>query len=415
MRVTILSHSDTIGGASVVTYRLLEALRDKGIDARMVVYTQTVNSDYITNPSTRNIRGLKFMLERLRIYMGNGFSRKNLFKVSIANIGLPLHKHPWVKEADIIILGWVNQGMLSLKQIEKIGKLGKPIVWTMHDMWNLTGICHHAYECKRYENECGNCPFLGKHAYRHDMSYRTLKHKKKLYDSTNITFVAVSNWLAECAAKSRLLKNRDVRTIPNAFPVDTFYTHPIYEKKYINTDKQIILMGAARLDDPIKGLPYAIDALNYLFDNRPDVANRSMAVFFGDIRDKAMLDKLRFPYMYIGRINDSNILRELYAQAKVVISTSLYETLPGTLIEGQASGCLPVTFDHGGQRDIVTHMQNGYLANYKDYIDFAEGITWALDTPTLDTDLHAGVKRKFSSEAIAERYIELFDELLKRN
>ena len=40
--------------------------------------------------------------------------------------------------------------MLSLKNIEKILASGKPVVWTMHDMWPCTGICHHARECTRY-------------------------------------------------------------------------------------------------------------------------------------------------------------------------------------------------------------------------------------------------------------------------
>ena len=50
------------------------------------------------------------------------------------------------KEADVIHLHWVNQGLLSLNDIKKMTQSGKPMVWTMHDMWACTGICHHARE-----------------------------------------------------------------------------------------------------------------------------------------------------------------------------------------------------------------------------------------------------------------------------
>ena len=127
-----------------------------------------------------------------------------------------------------------------------------------------------------------------------------------------------------------------------------------------------------------------------------------------------MLDRLRFHYSYLGRINDRTLLRQLYANAKVVISTSLYETLPGTLIEGQAAGCIPVSFDRGGQRDIIEPKVNGYLAEYKNPQSVANGILWALSQDNDRRELHEEVKRKFSSEVVADRYINLINELLSK-
>ncbi|MDE6810713.1 MAG: glycosyltransferase, partial [Muribaculaceae bacterium] len=95
----------------------------------------------------------------------------------------------------------------------------------------------------------------------------------------------------------------------------------------------------------------------------------------------------------------------------VVISSSLFETLPGTLIEGQASGCIPVTFGRGGQRDIIDHMKNGYIAEYKNSKSLAEGIIWALSRPVDREELHNHVETKFSSKIIARRYMRLLYEL----
>lgn len=411
MKVALLSHSDTTGGAAVVTYRLMYALRSLGVDARMVVFTKSSDDELVSGFSSRALRGISFMAEAARIAIANGFSRENIFKVSPAVSGKPYHRHPWVREADVVMIGWVNQGMLTLEEIKRISGLGKPVVWTMHDMWNLTGICHHAYECRGYKNSCGNCQFLtGRTA--HDLSHKVWLRKKRLYDSVPITFVAVSHWLAERCAESSLMSGRDVRVIPNAFPVDSFNVDTSINLEKLSLRKNVIIMGAARLDDPIKGLGYAIDALNYLFDNNPELVRDSQALFFGDIRDRSVFDALRFPYRYLGRVYDPSLLREFYSASTVVLSTSLYETLPGTVIEGMSAGCVPVTFGRGGQTDIYTHLSSGYMARYRDPEDVARGIEWAIGAGVDRRSQHEEVRRRFSFSKVAQEYVVLFRELL---
>lgn len=414
LRVAFLCHSDNLGGAAIVTRRLVQALNEEGLETRMVVFYKLSDDETVVAPKAgRAYRGLKFLLERVRIAISNGFSRENLFKVSIATHGLSVVNMKEVRNADVIVLSWINQGLLSLKEIERIARLGKPIVWIMHDMWNLTGICHHAIECKGYTGECGNCQFLTGHRSK-DLSYKIWKKKKRLYDTYPITFVAVSNWLADCCRKSSLLGDKDVRVIHNAFPVHSFTTKNSIQFSRIPKDKKLILMGAARLDDPIKGFDIAVQGLNRLFDSYPEVARNAVAVFFGDIRHRSALDNLRFPHVELGMINDGALLREIYSGASVVLSTSLYETLPGTLIEGQAAGALPVTFGRGGQKDIVEHKVNGYIARYKDVDDIAEGIRWALAQKPDREKLHNDVAEKFSSKTIAAQFVDLFNELLEK-
>lgn len=416
MKVAFLCNSDNLGGAAVVTRRLVHAMRGEGVDARMIVFNKMSDDDAVIQVGAgRFRRGCSFMYERMRIAAANGFSRDNLFKVSLASSGVDPTDNEWLRQCDVIVLSWINQGLLSLDGIFRLGMTGKPVVWIMHDMWNLTGICHHAYECRNYIRECGWCQFLGSRRKPDDLSHTVWQRKKKLYDAVPITFVAVSNWLAGCCRDSGLLSGRDVRVIPNAFPVDTFATSPSMPFQSVPDGKKIVLMGAARLDDPIKGFPMAVEALNRLFDNYPEVARGAMAVFFGTFRDSSVLDGLRFPHVSLGMVNDAKYLRELYARASVILSASLYETLPGTLVEGLAAGCLPVTFGRGGQGDIVNHKVNGYIAGYKDTDDLAEGIRWALEQPVDRGSLHEQVRERFSSKTVACRYIELFRELLDRS
>lgn len=418
LKVAILCHSDNMGGAAVVTMRLHNALRREGVDSSMVVFTQNNPSSDVLTVSNRFMRGFYFMRERLSIFLANGMNFKKLFKVSIANTGPSFTSHPAVRNADIILLSWVNQGMLSLSQLKKLLNCGKPVVWVMHDMWNMTGICHHALECENYKmpNQCGCCQFLDS-TNPNDLSHKVWLKKNEVYKIGNLTFVAVSNWAKKKAQESSLLHDMDVETIFNPFPIDSFFTHlpEGYKPSIIQHDKKIIAMGAARLDHSIKGLKYAIKALNHLFDTNPELANNAEAVFFGDLRDPEALSELRFPHRYVGRISDPTILRRLYSRSSVVLSSSLYETLPGTLIEGQASGALAVSFGEGGQPDIIDHLKNGYIARYLDHEDLAAGIEWALSQSQDREALHESVRERFASDAIAQRYIDLFNRLLHRN
>ena len=62
-----------------------------------------------------------------------------------------------IKNADIIYLHWVLGGFLNLENIEQLAKLGKPVIFIMHDMWTITGGCHHSFTCEKYKSKCGDC------------------------------------------------------------------------------------------------------------------------------------------------------------------------------------------------------------------------------------------------------------------
>ena len=203
MKVVIINKSDSTGGAAVVSYRLMKALCDAGVDARMLV-AEKLRDDPRVAVAASNLRlRTSFLRERLGIFLRNGMNRDTLFKIDTASCGVPLYRHPWVKEADVICLNWINQGMLSLREIGKIMEMGKPVVWTMHDMWNFTGVCHHAGECPGYLSRCADCPLLARKWAVKSLAMSTWERKHKLYSGAGkIHFVAVSNWLAYRARKS---------------------------------------------------------------------------------------------------------------------------------------------------------------------------------------------------------------------
>ena len=407
MKVVILSKSDSLGGAAVVSRRLMDALVEAGIDARMLAVHCAAPSERV-QPCAPSWRcKIPFLAERLDIYLHNGRQRSTLFQVDTAAFGLPLHRHPWVRQADVVVLGWVNQGMLSLGEIARLGEGGRPVVWVMHDMWCSTGVCHHAGSCGHFKARCGDCPLLGTAASPEDISARTMSRKRHLYNSVPLHFVAVSRWLARRASESALPVGERLSVIPNPFPVA-----PAPARTPSALPR--IAIGAARLDDPIKGLPDFMAALRIL----ADAGCKAEVVAFGGIRDRSRLDALPLPLTYAGMLPEAEVHR-LLASADVVVSSSSYETLPGTLVEAQAAGAVPVAFDHGGQGDIIDHGATGFLVAWSDdpaerAARLAAGIEAALEASgsEIRERMRRSVEKRFAAPRVAGQFIDLFRNLL---
>lgn len=396
MKVLIVNTSKTGGGAAIAANRLAAALQRAGVDATFI---------------SRKKKFPAFYWERFVIWARNKFSRNNLFAIDIANVGEDITKTADFMKADIIHLHWTNQGFLSLRCIDRIFKSGKPVVWTLHDMWPCTAICHHARDCDSYTTECKYCRLLQEPS-ANDMANDVFHDKQKIYDNAKLNIVAVSTWLADKVNSSTLLKDKPVCVIPNTIPLERFVIIPKNEARHnigLPADKQLIIFGAAKLDDPIKGFDFLIAALNLLI--KKGMSNLHL-LLFGNIKNakETFLSAIPIPYTYFGLVSE-DMLPQLFSASDVSVSSSYYETFGLTLIEAQACGCLPVSFNNSGQTDIIQHKENGYLAEYKSASDLAKGIEWALTegrTTITPQQLRQNVIEKYSDSVIAEEYIKLY-------
>lgn len=416
MRVVLISNSDTAGGAAIVTLRLVQALRNEGVQADMLVVNRNSSDPAVHTAAPMWRAKAVFYTERLLLWAKARCHREHLFAIDTAEWGLHLHNHPLVRQADVILLAWVNQGTLSLRGIEQISQMGKPIVWVMHDMWNATGICHvvsDAGGCDKYQSTCGLCPLLGSHS-DDDLSTQTQRRKATLYAQTKIHFVAVSHWLQDICSRSSLMRNLNVRVIYNVFPIAQFRPDRLPNADLgIADGKKVVLLSARRLDVAVKGFDLLEQLTRHIDRHQPDLAKRLHLLLLGEVANSERLNNLKLPYTHVGLVAPDH-LSYYYNHADIVISTSHVESFGMTLVEGQASGCLPVTFGNGGQHDIVDHLRTGYIARYPDVADMAEGLAWAVDHKYDRNSLHLSVERKFAAERIAKQYIELFKSLIER-
>lgn len=419
MKVLLVSTYEKRGGAAVAASRLLYALRRAGIDASMLVMYRDDDCKAVHEVSAgRLARFFSFAMERFVIWVSNLFDRKNLFKVSFADTGFDITSSRLFAEADIINLHWVNHGLLSLDGIDRILHSGKKVVWTMHDMWECTAICHHAFDCDRFTRRCSECRYLARSG-ADDMSARIFDKKKRIFDASQFHVVTVSSWLEQKVKESALLGSKPVTVIPNTFDTGEFVIKGKRESRIaegLPEDKLLILFGAARIDDPIKGLDLFLEAVRILAESSPQLSERLHIVFFGYLKHRESLKHVPVPYTLKGTVNDTSRLSNLYSAADVFVSASSYETFGQTIMEAQACGCVTVSFGNSGQKDIVEHLVNGYLADYLSPVSLADGIRWALCGNNLPdrTALRESVVNRFGTSVVADRYIDLYKGILEK-
>ncbi len=419
MRVLIINTAERIGGAAIAANRLMEALKNNGIKAKMLVRNK--QTDQVTvvalKKSWRKI--WQFTWERVVIWAANGFKRHNLFAVDIANTGTDITSLPEFRQADVIHLHWINQGMLSLKDIQRILASGKPVVWTLHDMWPFTGICHYSGECEKYTTECHDCPLLLK-PHRHDLSEKTFHKKQKLYATAPITFIACSRWLEAMAKKSALLQGHTVTNIPNAINTNLFKPRAkkfAREKLHLPADKKLLLFGSMKITDKRKGIEYLIEACKLLAQQEPELSQQLGVVVLGSQAEQCK-SLFPFPIYPMNYVSNEKELVDIYNAVDLYVTPSLQDNLPNTIVEAMACGIPCVGFNVGGIPQMIDHLHNGYVARYKSAEDLANGICWTLtegDYDVLSSEAHRKAVTTYSEVTVANQYIRIYNHITGKN
>lgn len=418
MRILLVNTSEKIGGAAVAAGRLREALSTQGIKASLLVRDKQSDALTVTtfpeSLANRMRARWAFLAERLAIFLFNGLNRQDVFQVDIACSGMDITQLPEFEQADAIHLHWINQGMLSLGQIKKILRSGKPVVWTMHDMWPCTAICHHAVDCTAFHTGCHDCPYLGKASGKYDLSAQIYRLKEQCYKHGNIQFVTCSEWLGNHAKQSGLIPENRVHVIPNPISLDIFCPDDkakVREALGLPVDKKYILFGSVKTSDEKKGGQYFIDACRQLHNLSQAEKDQWAVLIMGrdseELKQAIPLESYSLPFS-----TDQSKVVQYYQAADVFVTPSLQENLPNMIMESMACGLPCVGFKVGGIPEMIRHQSTGYLATYKDATDLAAGIHYILEDTERYQELSKAarsfVRRHYSEPVVAHKYEQIY-------
>lgn len=420
MKILLIAKHPTTGGAALCASRLNEALRAKGVDASMLVQEGGNEEKGIHStshgPVKRWINLYRFILERLA-FLRQERSSNIRFLFSLANTGESITRNPYFKEADVIHLHWINAGFLSLKSLREILNSGKPVVWTFHDMWVLTGGCHYALDCTGYTRECGECPYL-KRPGKRDLSHRIWKKKKKLFKDSEVNVIASSGWLRGCVERSSLLQHWPVTTIHN--PINPQLFKPVDREEAcsslgLDPSKKYILFGAATMKAFLKGFNYFLEA-SRIIASEAGPGEDVEILLFGKASDD-VVQSFPLKTRNIAFIQSARTIAELYSVAHLFVIPSMQDNLPNTIVESMLCGTPVVGFNTGGIPEMIKHKVNGYLAEYKSSDDLAVGMSWVLSSDSyekMSAETRDYALERFSSDRSVEMHLELYRKVLSK-
>jgi glycosyltransferase involved in cell wall biosynthesis len=421
LKVVHINTYDGNGGAGRACLRLNNALLDQGVNSRVVVHYK-----FGKNPAVLTFNTTAFqkaytaaiiVLERLWAKRLLKPMKRTPF--SFTWFGRSVIHHPDVKAADVIHLHWVNHSFLNPAHLAELAKLNKPIVWTFHDSNAFTGGCHVRYTCDHFVRQCGYCPLLKK-ADADDASHKIWLQKHEAYQQLKFNIIAPSSWMLNSVLMSSLMQDKPALQIPNTLETNIFKpTDKVQAKKQLGLpeDKFIFLTGfMPSRKDLHKGTSYLLESLELLKERLGVNSQQIELVVFGNRNAKDVPD-FSFKTSFLGTINDDAKLALCYAAADAFLIPSLEDNLPYTVMESLSCGTPVVAFTTGGIPDMVQHLQNGYLAEYRSAKSFADGMEWAInhgDPKALQKQSRQTVMDKFAESVIAQKHIQLYQQLVSK-
>lgn len=403
MKILHLVGGKLTGGAARGAYWLHQGLLELGTESMVLANSKQTLGDPTVFTTAGAWAGKA--VYKINAAMDALLCRKARGTFSTGLVGVNPTRTSSYHEADLVHLHWINEGLVNVRHLRQVAK---PMVWTMRDMWPMTGGCHYAMDCERYQTGCGRCPQLGSRR-DNDLSRLIWKRKKRNLPET-MKLIGISHWLSDCARTSALFRDFDVRTIHNNINTKDFFPiekHVARKVLGLPADRAILLAGAQRLDDRYKGFTTLLKAVEHL---KAD----PLLLFFGNL-DPGTIAKLRRDHVHLGYLHDPVLLRLAYSAADVFAAPTHMDAFGKTLAEAMACGTPVVCFDAAGPRDIVDHKINGYKARPFDPQEFAKGVDWVLEHPnpeTLARHARDKVMQTFDSRVIAKQYLKLYREML---
>jgi len=388
------------GGAYKAVKRIAGSINDDNINNMVLVRNKNKNGTEIE--FNRSV--LDTLISKSRNMINMLFTNRMLHNDIM---GADISREKWVRNADIIFIHWVSS-FVNYKNINKLLKKGKKVVLVLHDMEHFTGGCHYSVGCEEYKGKCINCKYQKNFLNNMSKKYCN-KYKNEIWMNYNCHIVAISEWMKDTAEDSRVVfddtysTKRKIERIWN--PVDTSVFHVRNTEKIRNKlgldNRQIILFGADRFFDEVKGVKYVFESLRYL-----DLLDYNILCFGTDSLPSEYKDEFNM-IKCLGRIEDENDLAEIYSLADVFVITSIQEAFGYTCCEALACGTPVVAFGVGGLIDQLNNGKCGYLTDVYDCKGIANGIEYCLQNYNI---LHKNavehVNNNFSFEVIGKQYSE---------
>ena len=370
MNIVHINETTRQGGAALSMRRLHEGLLAAGHDSRMLVGWASHEDAHTA------VVGRLSWADRIFYH---GFNLVGLNYVGILN-GRRFLEHRFVRNADIIHLHNLHGGYISYRLLPALARRGA-VVWTLHDMWALTGHCGHSLDCVRWRTGCGRCPYPKLYPpIRMDATRLEWRLKRHVYGRTRMTVLCPSAWLTNLAREG-LPDSVRVCHVPHG--IDTERFRPMdraacRESFALPPDKRVILLVAQSVRNPYKHAALLWEAVRGL---SPAARDRTILLILGADGGGAENEVGGVEVREMGYLDDEAAKVRAYNAADVVAYPTRADNQPLVVMEALACGVPVVSTAVGGVPEMIRPGETGLLAQPGDADGFRNGLEEMLGDP----------------------------------
>lgn len=244
---------------------------------------------------------------------------------------------PAYNSADLLHYHIVHEKWLSSYDWRRLSR-SKPVVWTWHDPYFLTGHCIYPMDCTGYQHGCPTCPNLEYHfPIRRDCARKNLHRKAKAITHIDPLVVVASDYMEKMVRRSIYGDSLRVRVVPFGIEWEND-ANPLQARQALGISPNHVVIGFRAVRSDYKGLPLIQAALARLSD-----IYRSAPITLIAFQEKGTLKDLSSHWQLIetGWIADQRI-SQYYAAMDFFLMPSRAEAFGMMAIEALAAGALPI-------------------------------------------------------------------------
>lgn len=244
------------------------------------------------------------------------------------------------RRADIVHLQIIQLDFFSLLFLPMLTRR-KPTVWTLHDMWPLTGRCIHPFECDGWLHGCPGCPDLSTPLpMTRQGAGRMYRLKQGLYARSDFDVIVLSDWLGQQAAQSPLLHGHRIHRVPPGLDTATFTPgDALSAKRRFGIPEGATVVAFRQSGSVFKGLSAVKDALSHIKTRgHVHLLTCGETGLIADLRSK-------FPVTELAELSDTQELADFYRAADMFLMPSNAESFGMMAAEACSCATPCVVFD----------------------------------------------------------------------